>query len=38
VGGYRIIRTASIYRVCGDNIFHQNTGTHLLSCMASYPK
>jgi hypothetical protein len=38
VGGYRIMKMTYIYRVCGDSMFHQTTGTHLLSCMASYVK
>jgi hypothetical protein len=38
VSGYGIMRMTYIYRVCGDRMFHQITGTHLLSCMASYPK
>ena len=38
VGGYKIMRISFSCRVYGDNIFHKTTGTHLLSCMASYPK
>jgi len=38
VSGYRVMRIASICRVYGDRMFRQNTGTHLLSCMTSYPK
>jgi len=35
---YRIMRIASIYRVYGDSMFRQTTGTHLLNGMTSYPK